>query len=333
MKISKKELLRIIHEEASEFIEEEATADGIDPIRLPIKLSAVNPDLAKVIATHGLSKYDNDPNDDVVSVEKKPTGIAPVGKLKPSQSSMNIGKAMTFVLHMLDPNSKMQPGGDLGAFISNDNYIMDGHHRWVSTAMADPSKQIGGFLVDFPGQQLVAILNTMTKGRYGVMDGKPASGGFEQFKEKPIRDMLTKMVEGGISKGTVPDTFKGWQARTPDEVTKILEDWTGKEGEDALESAVTKMVNNLSTVTMDTPPWAPERPDMPVIDEPDVSDAVKALSQGEVDVNEPYYQGDDDPVGEPPLEELHNVLSISRDRLQEIILEELQNRKTRERDE
>ena len=326
MKISKEELIRIIHKEARSLFDEAANPDLVDPEKFPIELSTVDPESARVSATHGLSKFDNDPNDDVIPVAKKPSGVAPVGSLKPSQSSMNIGKAMTFALHMLDPDSRMQPGGDLGAFISKDGYIMDGHHRWISTAMTDPSKQVGGFLVDFPGEQLVAILNAMTKGRYGVMDGKPASGGFEQFKEKPIRDMLTKMVEGGITKGTVPDTFMDWQARTPDEVLKILEGWTKKKGEDALESAVTKIVNNLGSITMDTPSWAPERPDMPVIDEPNVPDAVKALSRGEVDVNEPYYQGDD-PVGQPPLEESHKIFSISKKRLQEIILEEIKSRR------
>ena len=327
MKISQDDLKRIIHQETHDLMGEEADPSGVDSERFPLKLSDVGADTAKIVTTHGLSKYDNDPDDDIINVTKKADGVASVGSLKPSQSSMNIGKAMTFVLHMLDPNSKMNPGGDLGAFISKDFYIMDGHHRWVSTAMVDPSKQVGGFYVDFPGQQLVAILNAMTKGRYGVMDGKPASGGFEQFKEKPIRDMLTKMVEGGISQGTVPDTFKGWQARTPEEVLKILEDWTGKEGEDALESAVTKMVNNLNSITMKTPSWAPERPDMPVIDEPDVPDAVKALSRGEVDVNEPYFQSEKDPVGQSPLQESRNLMSISKERLQEIIKEELQNRK------
>ena len=327
MKISQEDLKRIIHQETSDLLGEKADPSGVDSERFPLKLSDVGADTAKVVANRGLSKYDKDPDDDVIAVAKKPDGVASVGNLKPSQSSMNIGKAMTFVLHMLDPNSKMNAGGDLGAFISKDFYIMDGHHRWVSTAMVDPSKQVGGFYVDFPGEQLVAILNAMTKGRYGVMDGKPASGGFEQFKEKPIRDMLTKMVEGGISQGTVPDTFKGWQGRTPEEVLKILEDWTGKEGEDALESAVTKMVNNLNSITMKTPSWAPERPDMPVIDEPDVPDAVKALTRGEIDVNEPYFQSEEEPVGQPPLQESRNLMSISKERLQEIIKEEIQNRK------
>ena len=325
MKMSREDLERMIKEETEDLLGEKANPKKMDSERFPLKLSDVGADTATIVAKSG--KLDKVADDDVIQVDKKPDGVASVGNLKPSQSSMNIGKAMTFVLHMLDPNSKMNPGGDLGAFISKDFYIMDGHHRWISTAMVDPSKQVGGFYVDFPGQQLVAILNAMTKGRYQVMKGKPASGGFEQFKEKPIRNMLIKMVKGGISQGTVPDTFKGWQARTPEEVLKILEDWTGKEGEDALESAVTKMVNNLSSITMGTPSWAPERPDMPVIDEPDIPDAFKALTQGEVDVNKPYFKSEEEPVGQPPLQESRSLMSISKERLQEIIKEELQNRK------
>ena len=233
---------------------------------------------------------------------------------------MNIGKAMTFVVHMLDPTSRMDPGGDLGAFISNDGFIMDGHHRWISTAMVDPSESVGGYEVDFPGKQLVAILNAMTKGRYGEMDGKPASGGFDQFKEKPIRDMLQAMIDGGISKATVPDTFDGWQARSPEQVQEVIETWTGEKGEDAVEAAVTKMVNNLAGIDLATPEWAPERPDMPVIDKPNIADAVKALQGGEVDVNKPYYNPEE-------VAESKNLMTISQGRLKEIIQEELTNRK------
>ena len=60
---------------------------------------------------------------------------------------MNIEKALSMALGMIRDD---QAGGDLGAFISSDNHIMDGHHRWVATAMVDPSAQIGGYGVDFP---------------------------------------------------------------------------------------------------------------------------------------------------------------------------------------
>ena len=78
---------------------------------------------------------------------------------------------------------------------------------------------------------------------------------------------------------------------------------------------------------MKTPSWAPERPDMPVIDEPDIAAAVNALDKGHVDVNPPYFKPEEDPVGQPPIQESRNLMSISKERLQEIIKEELQNRK------
>ena len=253
--------------------------------RFPLKLSKVDAKAAQGAATSG--KKDGQDDDDIIPVNAKPTGVASVGKLKPSQSSMNIAKALTFVLHMIDhPAGKMDPGGDLGAFISNDGFIMDGHHRWISTAMVDPSKDVGGFLVDFPGEQLVAILNTMTKGKFGVMDGKPASGGFEQFQEAPIKAQLDRFLQGGISAET-SDVFKPWQAMTPEDVQAGIEAFTGKQGEAAAPAAVAKMVKNLAGVTLETPSWAPTRPDMPVIDKPDVPDAVAALKGGEVDWNEP----------------------------------------------
>ena len=200
MKYNKKLITEVVKRVIKEF----------DSTRLPLKLSDVDPEVAKKVTTTG--QKDGNPKDDVIGVDAKPTGVAPVQKLFPSQSSMNIGKAMTFVLHMIDhPAGKMDPGGDLGAFISKDGFIMDGHHRWIATAMVDPSKPVGGFLVQFPGEQLVAILNAMTKGRFGEMEGKPASGGFKQFKEAPIRKQLSAMVQAGISAKTVPDTFKGWQ--------------------------------------------------------------------------------------------------------------------------
>jgi len=327
MKFTKARFKEIIDEELKELIGEKANPDEFDPSRFPLKLSDVDPMAAKIATSHGHSKYDQDPNDDEINVDYKPSGVAAVKDLNPSQSSMNIAKAMTFVLHMIDhPAGKMDPGGDLGAFISKDRFIMDGHHRWIATAMVDPSKPVGGYEVEFPGEQLVAILKAMKKGLFNVPKGKPASGGFDQFKEGPMRDQLSKFVQGGISSQTAGKVFRGWQKMSPDEVLNGLETWTGKKGDDAVNSAVTKMVNNLDGINMSTPTWAPSRPDMPVIDEPDIAAAVNALEKGHVDVNPPYFQGEDEPGAAPPMAE-SNKLNITVGRLKEIIKEELANRK------
>jgi len=246
--------------------------------RLPMKLSDVNPDVAKAVATGGLK--DGDTSDDQIDVDHKPQGIAPVAELKPSQSSMNIEKALGMVIGMLDPNSNLNAGGDLGAFITKDGYIMDGHHRWVATAMVDPSQSVGGYQVDFPAQQLIGILNAMTKGRYGVGQGNPATGSFKEFAPESIKEQLTEYWQNGIG-GKFPTAAE--------KVQEIIQNWTGVQGDAAVDAAVGKMVNNLKGINMTVPDWAPARPDMPVIDgDANVTDAASALERGEVDHAEPH---------------------------------------------
>jgi len=268
---------KLIFENFRKFVNEKADASKVDPKIFPTKLSDVDPNVAKVYTKSGADNIDKGNGDDKINIDPKPEGVAPVQKLKPSQSSMNIEKALAFVIQMLHPKGKLKAGGSLGAFISKDAFIMDGHHRWIATAMVDPTLSVGGYLVDFPGQQLVAILNAMTKGRYGEMEGKPASGGFEQFREGPIRKQLEIYLQKGV-----------WDNLKPQDVQGVLEKWTGQKGPAAADAAVTKMVQNLSGLTLSVPSWAPARPDMPIIDKPNVPDAVKALDQGVVDVNPPY---------------------------------------------
>lgn len=267
--------MKKLFENWNNYVNEKADPGKVDPKVFPQKLSQVKPKGARYMSRTG--QADGSGEDDVIDVAYKPQGVAPVGKLKPSQSSMNIEKAMAFVLNMLwEGNQKLNPGGDLGAFISNDGYIMDGHHRWVSTAMIDPTAQVGGYLVDFPGQQLVAILNAMTKGLFGVNRGKPATGGFDQFTPEKMKEQLVKYAKGGV-----------WDMK-PEDVMQVLQKFTGVEGEAAINAAVQKMVQNLSSVTFEVPSWASDRVDMPVVDDDNVAVAAKALDGGQINVNPPY---------------------------------------------
>ena len=249
--------------------------EKLDPNEFPLKLSdvAADPEQAKQNVTKGTE--DGDATDDVIDV--KPNATFPTSKLKPSQTSMKISNAMGMALSMI--LGKMPTGGNLGGFISSDNHIMDGHHRWVATAMVDPSKEVGGYLVDFPGADLIRLLNAITVGKLGIMQGKDASGSFDQFQEEPVRQELTRLAK------------EGSEFLKPADVMKALKEFTGQDGEGALEAAVQKFVANLSTLTFETPQGAPDRIDMPVIDPGKVKDAdkiaSKALSQGEIDWNEP----------------------------------------------
>jgi len=258
---------------------EKADPDKLDPERFPMKLSQVDQSTAAANVKTGLEKYDNLADDDQIPVSPDKRAVK---DLKPSQSSMNIDKALGFAVSMINKSGPFSggPGGDLGAFITADNYIMDGHHRWISSYMVDPDAEVGGYIVDFPRKQLLAVLNSLTKGAFGVEKGKDASGGFDQFELSKIKSALKEFAENGN------------EFTKPEDVIRAVETFTGKKGDEAVEAAAEKFAENLSTATMSVPSGSPERPDMPVIDSDNIEKAIKMLAQGAVDVNEPYGELD-----------------------------------------
>jgi hypothetical protein len=196
-----------------------------------------------------------------------------VSELAPSQSTMNVAKAVGMAIgHIL----KGKAGGDLGAFISNDKRIMDGHHRWISSYMVDPNAEIGGYAVNFPAAQLIPVLNAITVGKVGRLEGKPGKGSFGDFNAENIAKFLGDLYQNG-NKFTPADKARAAIAK-----------FSGVQGEQGVAAAAKKMADNLSTATMNTPAGAPERIDMPVIDKKDIRNAIGLLQKGFVDVNPPY---------------------------------------------
>jgi len=255
---------------------EDADPNELDPTRFPTKLSQVDPSKAKDYVAVG--PEDGEPiEDDRIKVVTKSFSVQ---ELKPSQSSMNINKALAQVVAML--LGKMPMGGNLGAFISIDNHIMDGHHRWVATGMIDPNAKVGGYQVNFPGDKLIPVLNALTAGKFGKTQGKAATGGFDQFKEAPIRATLEKYSREGIPNQKNPEYSK-----TPEDVAEAINIFTNG---GTMDDAVAKFVTNVSKLNFELPTGAPSREDMPVIDGPDVTTAVNALTKGEIDVNPPYKE-------------------------------------------
>mgnify|MGYP001236786081 CR=1 FL=1 len=271
-RVNSSNLRQVILEEIRSVMAEDASPKDVDDSRFPLPLSQVAADKDKAAALVGSGKdeVDGGKADDVIGVGGASFAVQ---DLKPSQSSMNIQKAMGMALGMI---AKDKAGGDLGTFISSDKHIMDGHHRWVATAMVDPSAQIGGYSVEFPADKLIPVLNALTVGKFGITQGKQGTGGFDQFKEGPIRAQLEDYLANGN------------EYMSAEEMRAAIEKFTEKTGQEAVDAAVDKFVTNLGTISFDLPKGAPPRPDMPVIDEPNVPAAVSSLSAGEVDVNEPY---------------------------------------------
>jgi hypothetical protein len=278
-KLSVQSLREIILEEIA-LLKEDADASKVDPERFPLKLSqaAAKQDQATALVTKGVE--DGDPSDDKVEASKESLSVK---QLKPSQSSMNIEKACQFAICAVLKVKPFPsgPGGDLGAIITSDNHIMDGHHRWIATGMIDPSASVGGFVVEFPAKQMIAALNMITV-KLGITAGKPGSGGFDQFNEAGILPQLQKLVQTGF-----------WGADA-EQCQKACEEFTGEAGDAAVASAAKKMGDNVSQLTLSVPGGFPARPDMPVISKGKghLKQAIDLLRTGAVDLNEPYASED-----------------------------------------
>ena len=256
-KLSAKELRKILIAEAKRMIQEgilneDANPSEVDPERFPLKLSQAAQkagEEAERLATGG--DADGDASDDVVNAEG---GGGRVRDLKPSQSSMDIKKACQFALCALMKVTPFPdgPGGDLGAIITNDKHIMDGHHRWIATGMIDPNKSVEGYVVDFPAKEMIAALNMITVA-IAQTTGKPGTGGFDQFNEAGILAKLQLFAKDG---------FWGGDAS---ECLAAMEEWSGQEGDAAVSASAKKMADNVSELTLKVPSDFPARSDMPVI--------------------------------------------------------------------
>jgi hypothetical protein len=260
----------------SSYIFEEADPAKIDLSRFPLKLSDAAADSKmKDKTTKGVD--DGQDADDTVTVNS--AFESPVQPLKPSQSTMKVSNAVGMAIGML-VSGKI--GGSLDAFISSDNYIMDGHHRWIATFMAGGgTAKVQGTQINLPGDKLVAVLNAITAGRLGNK-GNAGKGSFADFQDKAkISAEIKNVVENGVPKFE-KDKQVGYFT-TPEDAKRVVDE---KGGVDALADM---FIKNLKGATLATPEWAVERIEMPVIN-PGNNQAVAkgALEKGEVDLNPPY---------------------------------------------
>lgn len=266
---------------------EDADPAKIDLERFPAELSkaAADPNMKKKVKA-GLN--DKNDKDDVV---KTKAFDGAVSGLKPSQSTMKVSNAVGMAIGMLVSG---KPGGDLGAFISSDNYIMDGHHRWIATFMVDPSASVQGTQISLPGEKLVPILNAITAGLLGNQ-GNPGKGSFADFKNK---DMIVQEINTVMEKGVPKFNKEGKQEgyfTTPEDAKATVE----KNG--GADKLADRFIKNLGGATLAAPPFAVPRIEMPVINPGENTTTAKnALEKGEIDLNPPYATEEGESGGDKP---------------------------------
>jgi len=243
-----------------ESVNEELPTKEIDPSKFPNPL--VN---AKGFLKKGLG--DGDKEDDIVKT--KPVQIS-VSKLKPSQDAIYLGKVLGMAINGIE-------GGDLGAVISKDNYILDGHHRYAATTLNNPSAKVGGIQSDLMIGDLVPVLRAVGDAMKNKRGLEPKGGDLNIFKVT-MNDVKDCVYNG---KNMHPKFYNK---------EKSIE-WFENIGEDTL-------AKRLKMLQSKTPPsGAPQRKDMPKINPEQLGILKALLNKGKIDTKEPYTKSVNEAVG------------------------------------
>lgn len=287
MKLTESQLRRIIRSETrtvlrestkprkrslASLIFEDADPAKIDPKLFPTKLSQVDAALAKDLASKGEESFDKKADDDTAGADK----ISVAAKtLKITQTTMDFGKFVGMAIQMMGKLGDFSggAGGDLGAIISSDNHIMDGHHRWAATLMVDPDASVGGLQVQIPGKQLVGVLNVWTAAH--GQSGKPSDTDMNALTPDAVAEKFKEMASKG-----------GKFLPSPEEMLEAFK----KNGYDSLDAAAERVKANwAATAKLRTvESWMPPKVDMPAIEGNQLGQVAKDISSGMMDINPPY---------------------------------------------
>jgi len=127
---------------------------------------------------------DGEMKDDIVPT--KPVSIS-VSQLKPSQDAIYLGKAIAMAINGVE-------GGDLGAVISQDNYILDGHHRYAATSFNNPSAKVGGVQAKLKIGDLIPVLRAAGDAMRNARGVEPKGGDINIFNATidDVKDIVYK---------------------------------------------------------------------------------------------------------------------------------------------
>lgn len=236
-----------------ESVNEDLPTKIVDPKEFPNPLKQTKGFLKK-------GKYDGANFDDVVKTNDVSISVS---ELKPSQDAIYLGKSIAMAINGVE-------GGDLGAVISKDNYILDGHHRYAATTFNNPSAKVGGVQANLNIGDLVPVLRAAGDAMNNNRGVAPAGGDINIFKAT-IEDIKDIVYNG---KNVSPKFYNKEKAIA----------WYEGIG----ESTIAKRLKMLQSKR--PPSAAPQRKDMPKI-KPDQINLIKTLlNKGKIDVKAPYTE-------------------------------------------
>ena len=249
---------RIVEAYLSNKVAQELNADFKSDVKglfnKAIELSETNPQLAQWLWSGKET--------DKIDVKKRPFKAS---KLLPSQTTMDIELALDVTLAVLRDNEVV---GDLNSIVSCDNYIMDGHHRWAAMIMAfGTNAKVTAFQAELEAVKLIRILNIITRGVLGKEKGNKGTGSLKDFTPQKVKKTMYKLLKKG--------TYKGPFYKSPQEIQRIL---TLRFG--SVQEGIESISNNARLLTRTVPNWAPDRQDMPVIEEDEVGFTEALLESG-----------------------------------------------------
>lgn len=246
--------------------------DSVLDTEKPIGLSKLNPELADKAVGKGFA--DGEKTDDVVDSAK---ANIPAANLKPAQTEIVPEKVIGVALDMLN---KGTIGGDLGAIVSKDGYIMDGHHRWAATYLIDPKAKLRVTVMDLPGGELITALNVITKGKLGIDTGNKGTGDIKKLNTSALKPIIDDFIDSGMQ-GKFP--------KTSAEVKAALGKVPGANGDYLKGRDI--ILKNSNTLPKEIMSNAPRRVDMPVIAPNVIPVVTTLLGKGAVDLKLPYTAG------------------------------------------
>ena len=248
-----------------------------------IGLSKFDKGLAGDVASGGYD--DQDKEDDMVSGGGDTVAVS---KLKPAQKEVIVGKAVAFALGYAFNDfkeAKAKNGApdlaNMEAIVSEDDFIMDGHHRWAAATLLNPNAEVRVTRLNLPGPELISTLNAMTKGKLGIDVGNKGRGDVANFTPQKIQNAIDRALNDGTEKG-----LNQWPHLSSEEVEQALGKIPGAEGDANKGRSI--MADNAAKLVKQKMQGAPERKDMPVIDPEKVDAVVKHLNKGTADILPPY---------------------------------------------